>query len=72
MKTFGIPQKLLKEKDIVVIPRKEYQELLFMKRSLTFKPTRAERAALQKARSNFAKGKTLSLYEFRSTLERRD
>ncbi len=69
MKTFGIPQKLLREKGIVVIPEKEYQELLSMKRALTFKPTRAELMSLKKAQSNFKKGKTLSLYEFRNALE---
>lgn len=63
-KTTTIPKGYVKEDDLVIIPRKEYEELLALKKIKEFKPTAAQRGALARAMDNFKEGKTLSDDEF--------
>lgn len=63
MDTITIPKKLAGRDDLVVIPRREYEALLELKKFKEFKPTLAQKKALTRAESNFRKGKTLSCYE---------
>lgn len=74
MATVTIPKKFTKgNDDLVVIPRKEYEELLrahspISKPVKTFKPTSVEKKAITAARKRFAKGEYLTLEEFRHEL----
>lgn len=65
MTTITIPKKLARQGDLVVIPRKEYEDLLKNRRAgvSEFIPTAAERKALIRAEKNFSAGKTLSYNE---------
>lgn len=63
MNTVTIPKKLASRDDLVVIPRKEYEALLELRKIREFVPTVAQRKALRDAESNLRKGKTLSYNE---------
>ena len=58
-----IPNKIASRDDLVVIPKKEYEALLILKKYKEFKATSAERKALTQAENNFKKGRTLSYHE---------
>ncbi len=60
MRAITIPRALSKEGDWVVIPRKEYEQLLRLKKIREFQPTAKHKNALKKAERNLKKGKTLS------------
>lgn len=60
MNTITIPKKLAGKDDLVVLPRKEYEALLALKKMKEFTLTVAQKKALARAESNFHKGKTLS------------
>ena len=73
MSTITIPKKLAQGDDLVVLPRKEYEELLGARVSITkpiktFKPTATEKRALSAARKRFAKGEYLTLEKLRHEL----
>ncbi len=72
MKTVTIPKALLKEGDLVVIPRKEYEKLLEWKKIREFQPTIAHQKALAQAERNLKKGKTLSYDAFARALDAPD
>ena len=59
MKVFTIPKALSKEGDLVVIPRREYEQLLALKRIREFRPTARQIAVLKRAERNLTKGKAL-------------
>ncbi|MBI4692372.1 MAG: hypothetical protein HY773_03010 [Candidatus Terrybacteria bacterium] len=63
MDTITIPKKLAAQDDLVVMPRKEYEALLILKKFTEFIPTPAQKKALFRAESNFRRGKTLSYHE---------
>ena len=60
MRRITIPSTLSKEGDLVVIPRKEYESLLQLKKIREFQPTAKHKEALRRAERNLKKGKTLS------------
>ncbi len=62
MNTVTIPKTLAGKGDLVVVPRKEYEALLQLKRFKEFSPTAIQKKALAQAEANFRKGKTLSYY----------
>lgn len=63
MNTVTIPQKLAKKDDLVVVPRKEYEDLLELKKYKEFNPTPTQKRALLRAENNLRQGKTLSYNE---------
>ena len=63
MNTIIAPKKLANKEDLVVIPRREYQELLELKKFKEFKPTSMQKRAFIRAENNLRKGKTLSYNE---------
>jgi len=63
MSTITIPRKLAQKDDLVVVPRKEYEALLELKKIKEFTPTAAHKKALAKAESNLKQGKALSYNE---------
>lgn len=58
-----IAQKKYQEKDVVVIPRHEYEYLIKFKKIREFSPTLAQKRSLANAENNFKKRKTLSYNE---------
>jgi len=58
-----IAQKKYQEKDVVVIPRQEYEYLINFKKIKEFSPTLAQKKSLVRAENNFKKKKTLSYNE---------
>ena len=68
MNAVTIPKKLAARDDLVVIPRKEYETLLKLKKFREFKPTSAQKKSLMRAEGNFRKGKTLSYHELAKKL----
>ena len=63
MDTFTIPKKLAQKDDLVVVPRKEYEALLELRRIKEFAPTASQKRALMQAERNFKRKKTLSYNE---------
>lgn len=61
MKAITIPRSLSKQGDLVIIPRKEYEEFLEFKKIREFRLTAKQRAALKRAERNLKKGRTLTL-----------
>lgn len=64
MNTLTIPKKLTRKGDLVVIPRKEYEDLLELKKIKEFVPTATQKRALARTEKNFRDGKTLRYHEF--------
>lgn len=56
-------QKKYQEKDVVMVPRQEYEYLIRLKKIKEFSPTQAQKKALAQAENNFKKRKTLSYNE---------
>ena len=64
MNAVTIPKKLAAKDDLVVIPRREYEALLALRRFKEFAPTVAQKKALARAEANLRKGKTLGYDDF--------
>jgi len=60
MKVITIPKTLSRKGDLVVIPRREYEKLLELRKIREFQPTVKHREALKRAERNLRKGKALS------------
>lgn len=68
MKAVTIPKKLAGKDDLVVIPRKEYEELLELKKIREFTPTTAQKRAFARARRNRKGGNYLTIDELEKKL----
>ncbi|MBI2075356.1 MAG: hypothetical protein HYT82_01655 [Candidatus Harrisonbacteria bacterium] len=68
MSTITIPKKFAAKDDLVVIPRREYEALLELKKFKEFDPTVTQKKALLRAENNFRAGKTLSYHELAKKL----
>lgn len=68
MNTITIPKKMAERDDLVIIPRKEYEALLELRKFKEFSPTTAQKKALARAERNFKKGKTFSYNELTKKL----
>ena len=64
MTTLTIPKNLAKMGDLVLVPRKEYENLLKRRVVKEFTPTQTQKRALTRALKNMRAGKTLSYNEF--------
>ena len=63
--------KQAQQSGLVIIPRKEYDELLGLKKNIpTFKPTKAELKAIARGEREFVQGKFKPWDEFKNELER--
>ena len=67
-KIITIPKKITKGKELVVIPREEYEKLLELEKIYEFQPTAAQKRALIKARKNRKKGNFLTFNELKNKL----
>ena len=63
MENITIPRKLAKNDDLVIVPKKEYEALLELKKIVEFSPSRAQKQSLMKAENNLKRGKTISYNE---------
>jgi len=72
MNVVNVPAKVTKGEDLVIILKKEYEELSILKKIYEFSPTAAQKRALRIARANRKKGDTLSLNELRRKLATRN
>lgn len=63
MDTVTIPKKIVSKGNLVVIPRKEYEALLELKKYKEFSPTATQKKALLRAEQNFRKEKTISYHD---------
>lgn len=72
MITVIVSKKIAKQDDLIVIPRKEYEELvrLRLKNIKEAELTVVQRRALTRARKNMSQGKLLTIHELRKKLER--
>lgn len=66
--TVTIPTKLTSGKELVVIPKEEYEALVELKNIYEFQPTSAQKKALVRARKNRKDGKVLTLGQFKQSL----
>ena len=56
MNTVITPKKITSRNDLIVIPRKEYEALLELRKFKEFSPTAMQKKALARAESNFRRG----------------
>ena len=69
MPTIIIPRKIKRTGQLITIPRKEYEELLVLKKIIpVFKPTKSELRALVLARKEFEDGNYISWQELKHEL----
>ncbi len=72
MATITIPKNLIKDDDLVIIPRKEYEEFSQWKNATksfkTFTPTVAQKRDLKRAREDYKQKKYLTIDEFKRKL----
>jgi hypothetical protein len=69
MTTVTIPKELARKGDLVLVPRKEYEELLLRGRKFkTVKMTAAQKRDLVQARREYAQGKYVTLEELKHEL----
>lgn len=70
-KAVTLSKKLLSEGNLVVIPRKDYEEYLELKKIVPIvTATMAEKRAIREGRKQIKNGKYLSLTKLRHALER--
>jgi len=68
MTIITIPKKNSKAKELVAIPREEYEGFLELQKIYEFQPTEAQKKALQRSRKNRKKGKTMTFHELEQKL----
>jgi len=72
MTTITIPKELVKNKELIAIPRQEYDEFIewhkFIKSFKTYIPTTAEKRMIKKAREDYKKGDYITIGELKHKL----
>ncbi len=63
MSVIATPKKLAPRGDLIAVPRKEYEALTALRKTVEFTPTPAQKKALIKAERHLKSGKTLSYDE---------
>lgn len=65
-----IPKNLIKEGELILMPRKEYEEYLFFKKAVPIgKMTRSEKKAITEGRRQIKSGKYITPKEPHAVLE---
>lgn len=71
MDIITIPKKLAEKGDLVVIPRKEYEFLMSLRRAFpVVKPSREELRTIHRGEKEIAKRKYITLEQLKRELER--
>lgn len=72
MTTITIPKNLIKNDDLIIIPRREYEEFYQWKETAklfkTFAPTTVQKKDLKKSRDDYKQKKYLTLDELKRKL----
>ena len=70
MTTITIPKKLINKGDLVIVPRKEYEELLDfrLKKIQEVELTPIQKRALVQAKKNLSKDKFLTIYDLKQKM----
>lgn len=70
MSIITIPKQLIQEKELVLIPKKEYEELLEWKKKSfqVVKPTKSDLRAIERGRREVVRGDYVTLGEFKKEL----
>ena len=68
MNTIVISKQLTKGEELIVVPRKEYEGLLELRKIYEFQPSASQKRALIQARKNRKKGNFLTLNELKTKL----
>ena len=72
MTIITIPKEIIKNKDLVAVPKNIYKDFLAWQKKMrsvkTFVPTASEKKTLRNARKNFKTGNYLTVNELRSKL----
>lgn len=69
MPTVTIPKKITKGQDLVVIPRREYEEFLHLRKYIpTAKLTPAQKRDLEQARKEYKNGEYMTLNQLEREL----
>ena len=72
MTTITVPKELNQEKNLIAVPRKEYEEFSSWRKFIgsfkTFTPTSVEKRALKKAREDYKSEKYLTINELKRKL----
>ena len=63
-----IPKNLTSGKELIIIPKEEYDALITLKDIYEFNATPAQKKTLSNARKNRIKGKVLTLGQFKQKL----
>ena len=73
MTPITIPKKITKGEELIIIPRKEYEEFSHWRKLMssfkTFKPTPTQKRDLKKAREDFQQKRFITLNELKRKLE---
>jgi len=73
MTTITIPKKITKGEELVIVPRKEYEEFSRWRKAIKiFTPTKNQKEDLKKARQDYKKGNYLTINELKQKLEIKD
>jgi len=73
MTTITIPKEITRKGDLVIIPRKEYEEFLELRKAvIVFKPNSSDKKALNQARREMKKGNYLTLKQLKDELGIKD
>ncbi len=68
MSTLTIPKKITGGTELIIVPRRDYEELLASRMISEYRPTAREKKALERARKNRVAGKFLTLNELKQKL----
>ena len=72
MTTITIPREISKDKELVAVPRKNYEEFLIWQKKIgsikTYTPTKAELKTIQRSREEFRKGNYITWEAFKNEL----
>lgn len=66
--TMTIPTKLTSGKELIIIPKEEYEALVELKKIYEFQPSSAQKRALLRARENRKNGKVLTFGQLKQGL----
>lgn len=72
MNVLTIPRNLIKNDDLVILPRREYKELLRFRKIKEFTPTPALKKIIARARKNRKEGNFITLNELKNKLDFRN
>lgn len=73
MATITIPKKITKGEELIIIPRREYEEFSRWQKLMkpfkkTFTPTKAQKKDIEKARQDYKKGNYFTINELKQKL----